>query len=41
MLGCLVTLGLFLLLATGCASQATFDSPDKAVDSLVGTLHSG
>jgi hypothetical protein len=36
--GAVMALALFLLLAQGCASQATFDSADKAVDSLVVAL---
>jgi hypothetical protein len=36
--GAVVALVLFLLLAQGCASQATFDSADKAVDALVAAL---
>jgi hypothetical protein len=36
--GAVMALALFLLLAPGCASQATFDSADKAVDSLVAAV---
>ena len=33
--GAAVLLALSLLMAQGCASQATFDSADQAVDALV------
>jgi hypothetical protein len=36
--GAMITLTVLLFLAPGCASQATFDSTDKAVDSLVAAV---
>jgi len=39
--GATVSLALVLLLAQGCATQATFDSADKAVDSLVAAARAG
>jgi hypothetical protein len=36
--GIMITLALFLFLTPGCVSQATFESADKAVDSLVAAV---
>ena len=36
--GVAIALALVLLLAQGCASQATFNSPDSAVDSLIAIM---